>query len=81
MIETMQLTPELAVEAVNEVLGTKRQQWEPVDEHASLEALRLDSLELAELFAALEERSGLDLDPDSAGDLQTVGDLARLRAL
>jgi acyl carrier protein len=81
MTQTIQLTPELAVEAVNEVLGTKRQKWEPVGADAPLESLQLDSLELAELFATLEERSGIDLDPDSASTLQTVGDLARLRAL
>jgi len=81
MTQRIQLTSKLAVEAVNEMLGTKRQKWEPVGADASLESLQLDSLELAELFATLEERSGMDLDPDSARDLQTVGDLARLRVL
>lgn len=75
------LTEEMAVEAVNEVLGTKRQRWEPVDGSTSLEKLDLDSLEVAELFATLEDRSGLELDPDSARELETVGDLARIRSL
>lgn len=81
MTETIQLTPDLAVDAVNEVLGSKRQRWEDVDAGSSLESLDLDSLELAELFATLEERAGVDLDPDSARDLETVGDLAKLRPL
>jgi acyl carrier protein len=74
-----QLTPTMAVEAVNEVLGSKRQRWAAVDESTPLEELDLDSLEVAELFATLEDRSGLELDPDSARSLTTVGDLAQLR--
>ena len=81
MPETMLLTPEAVVDAVNEVMGSKRQHWVEVDRDTPLDRLELDSLELAELFATLEEVSGLDLDPDSARELETVGDLARLRAL
>lgn len=80
-VQQQSLTEEMVVEAVNEVLGNKRQRWEPVDASASLEQLDLDSLEVAELFATLEDRSGLELDPDSARELQTVGDLAQIRAL
>lgn len=74
-----QLTPAMAVEAVNEVLGSKRQRWTAIDESTRLDQLDLDSLEVAELFATLEDRSGLELDPDSARSLTTVGDLAQLR--
>ena len=77
---TMELTAEMAVQAVNEMLTVKRQNCEPVQEDTPLESLELDSLELAELFAMLEDWSGLELDPDSARDLVTVGDLAGLRA-
>jgi len=74
-----ELTVQMAVEAVNEVLANKRKRVAHVDEDVPLESLHLDSLEVAELFAALEERCGLELDPDSARSLQTVGDLARLQ--
>ncbi|MDP8942518.1 MAG: phosphopantetheine-binding protein [Actinomycetota bacterium] len=76
-----ELTEEMAVDAVNEVLASKRERWTPVDSSTLLERLDLDSLDVAELFATLEDRSGLDLDPDSANALRTVGDLARLRTV
>jgi acyl carrier protein len=67
------------VAAVNEVLGIKRQQFEPVDARTRLLDLQLDSLDVAELFMALEDHLGCELDPQSARALETVGDLARLR--
>lgn len=70
----------MAIDAVNEVLGSKRAKWQPVDASTSLESLDLDSLEVAELFATLEDRSGLDLNPESSGDLHSVADLANLRS-
>jgi acyl carrier protein len=74
-----ELTVEMVVEAVNEVLGTKRQSFEEVTPDTELNDLGLDSLEVAELFATLEDRSGLELDPDSARSVLTVGDLAQLQ--
>ena len=74
-----ELTEEMAVEAVNEVLATKRQLVDSVAPDTKLRDLDLDSLEVAELFATLEDRSGLELDPDSARSLESVGDLARLQ--
>jgi acyl carrier protein len=73
------LTEEMAVAAVKEVLANTRRRDRQVDAAVELESLGLDSLEVAELFAVLEERSGLQLDPDSAESLVTVGDLARLK--
>jgi acyl carrier protein len=67
------------VAAVNEVLGIKRQQFEPVGASTRLLDLQLDSLDVAELFMALEDHLGCELDPQSARSLETVGDLARLR--
>lgn len=78
---TQTLTTEIVVDAVNEVLANKRSQFEPARADTPLEDLGLDSLEVAELFAALEERSGLELDPDSAPAVATVGDLTQLRAV
>ena len=75
------LLEELVVDAVNEVLANKRAQFEPAVAETPLDELSLDSLEVAELFATLEDRSGLELDPDSARDLRTVGDLTKLRVV
>jgi acyl carrier protein len=74
-----ELTEEMAVEAVVDVLGTKRQRFEAVTAETGLSDLDLDSIEVAELFATLEDLSGLELDPDSARALTTVGDLTRLQ--
>jgi acyl carrier protein len=73
-----ELTVEMAVEAVNEVLANKRQRFEEVAPQTQLADLDLDSIEVAELFATLEDRSGLELDPDSASSLESVADLASL---
>lgn len=78
---TTVVTEEMAVNAVNEVLRTKRKRFTPAEASTSLEALDLDSLEVAELFAALEDMCGVDLDPASAEDFDTVSDLTRLQAL
>lgn len=75
------LLEELVVDAVNEVLANTRAQFEPAVAETPLDELSLDSLEVAELFATLEDRSGLELDPDSARDLRTVGDLTKLRVV
>jgi acyl carrier protein len=78
---TLMLTTELVVDAVNEVLANKRAQFEPAEAHTPLDELSLDSLEVAELFATIEDRSGLELDPDSARLLRSVGDLTRLEVV
>jgi acyl carrier protein len=73
------LSERLVVDAVNEVLGVKRRGFEPVEAATPLHDLHLDSLDVAELFMAIEDHSGLELDPDSARGFETVRDLARLR--
>lgn len=73
------LTTQLVVDAVNEVIANKRAQYEPAVAETPLDDLSLDSLEVAELFATIEDRSGLELEPDSARLLKTVGDLTRLQ--
>ncbi|MBS1871203.1 MAG: acyl carrier protein [Actinobacteria bacterium] len=74
-----QLSAALVVDAVNEVLGVKRQRFEPVEARTPLADLQLDSLDVAELFMAIEDHSGCELDPESARSFETVGDLAELR--
>jgi acyl carrier protein len=52
-----------------------------IDADTRLDELSLDSLDLAELFALLEERAGAHLDASSVERVVTVGDLTKLRAL
>jgi acyl carrier protein len=73
------LTEELAVKCVNDVLSAKRRGWVTVDADAGLDDLELDSLDVAEIFAALEDASDLELNPESSAGLTRVGDLAKLR--
>jgi acyl carrier protein len=73
------VTEELVVQAVNEMLASKRRRFEPVRGDTLLSELNFDSLEVAELFATIEDMSGLELDPDSAIAMKTVADLTSLR--
>ncbi len=73
-------TVAMSLEAVNDVLVGRRRGINQVTETTPLDELGFDSLEVAELLAALEDRCGFELDPDSTRSLLTVGDLARLRA-
>ncbi len=75
-----ELTEAMIVTVVNEVLGSKRPRFELVEAATPLAALQLDSLDVAEIFMALEDHAGVELDPDSASAPETVGDLARMRA-
>ena len=78
MSETTVIRLEDAVEAITEILGPGRTR--PVDAESRLLDLGLDSLDAAELFLLLEEKAGFALDPASAGALERVADLTRLRA-
>ena len=40
--------------------------------------LELDSLDLVELVMSIEERFGIQIEDQDAGELQTVGDAVRL---
>lgn len=67
-----------ALAAVREILGPGRG-GTPVEPGSRLVDLGLDSLDAAELFLLLEEKAGQALDPGSAGELERVEDLTRLR--
>lgn len=75
------LTEAIVVEAVNEVLGAKRREFEPIEASTPLAELRLDSLDVAELFMAIEDHAGIEIDPEPVRAMETVGDLVRLRPL
>jgi acyl carrier protein len=72
-------TVAMAVGAANDVLVGQRDGIRRATASTRLDELGFDSLEVAELFAALEDRCGIELDPESAQPLMTVGDLAQLR--
>ncbi len=74
-------TVEIAIEAVNDVLSNKRNGPPAVDASTSLDQLGLDSLEVAEVFTALEDLCGCELDTESPQPIKTVGDLATLGPL
>ena len=74
-------TIEMAIEAVNDVLINKRSGAKEIDASTPLDELGLDSLEVAELFAALEDRCECELDTEPPHPLETVSDLAQLRVL
>ena len=67
------------IQAVNDVLANKRRRFDPVSSNTPLSELNFDSLEVAELFATIEDMSGSRLDPDSAHSIETVADLTRLQ--
>lgn len=69
------------IAAVSEVLATAQADPVPVDAGTELDALGLDSLDFAELFVALEEVGGGEIDPQSIVGITTVGDLTGLRRL
>jgi acyl carrier protein len=77
---TGELSTEQVVDTVNDVMAQRRAGWTPVGAGASLADLALESLDYVELFAALEEVGGFEVDPSSAEELERVGDLVKLRA-
>ena len=74
-------TIEIAIQAVTEVLSNKRSAARTIDATTPLNQLGLDSLEVAEVFTALEDLCGCELDTEPPQPITTVGDLATLRAL
>jgi acyl carrier protein len=79
----MQLTVEVVIEAVREVLDYKPDRPDgelTLTGETPLEALNFSSLDVTELFAILEDRVVHSLDPGSVGEMKTISDVTRLRA-
>jgi acyl carrier protein len=74
-------TIEIAIQAVTDVLSNKRSGARVIDASTPLDELGLDSLEVAEVFTALEDMCGCELDAEPPRPITTVGDLATLRVL
>ncbi len=56
-------------------LGAKLPPEAPVTAGSTLKELGLSSLDLTEIYFAIEERVGTELDPTAAADVKTLGEL------
>jgi acyl carrier protein len=74
------VTLEMALAAITEVLMAKFEARVEVSGDTRLEDLGLDSVDYAVGFIVLEDLVGVELDPESAVDLECVADLSRIRA-
>jgi acyl carrier protein len=70
---------DVVVDALQDVLEARGRPLGALAPDTRLAALGLDSRDIAEFFVRLEERTGTVVDPSSAGGLEVVGDLRRLR--
>lgn len=75
------LTENQVVDAVREVLDEKGRDTTALDIDSPLTDLGMDSVDFAELFMSLEDRSNLRFDPGSAQTIRIVRDLLTLRPL
>lgn len=75
------ITAEDAVRAVSELLEERGRDFGDICADTPVRELGLDSLDVAELFMALEEIAGARIDVDSRQAVVLVGDLAALELL
>ncbi len=75
------IDPNAIVDIVNTVLANTQLDPPHAEADMPLQDLGLTSLDIAELFVALEELAGCELDPQSATGAMTVKDLGDLRCL
>ncbi len=66
------------LEGVTEALVTLGSEREQVTPDATLEALDIDSLDLAELAQIVDERYGVQVAAGDVANIRTVGDLVAL---
>jgi acyl carrier protein len=71
--------------SVDETAGIIRRQLRgklpndaPVAAESTLEGLGLSSLDVTEIYFAIEERVGTELDPTAAADVKTIGELVEV---
>lgn len=72
---------DVAVEAIHDVLEAHGRPLGAIAPDMRLDALGMDSRDIAEVVVRLQERTGTLVDPASADGLELVGDLSRLRLL
>jgi acyl carrier protein len=68
------VTPELIEKSMMEALATMGPEPDQITREAKLEDLEVDSLDLIELLQIAEERFGVEINPEDAKDVKTVGD-------
>jgi acyl carrier protein len=77
---TTVITEEQIEQVVFESLETFGAEREQITPEATLEALDIDSLDLAELSQIVQERFGVELKGSDVADIKTVGDAVKLIA-
>lgn len=68
------ISPEIIESVMVEALATMGPEPAQITREAKLEDLEIDSLDLIELLQIAEERFGVEINPDDAKDVKTVGD-------
>lgn len=69
------LTIETIGELITAQLGRKLPEGTVFTAESDFEELGLSSIDFTEIFVAIEERLGFDLDPAEAADVKTIGEL------
>ena len=67
-------TPELIEKTMIEALANMGPEPDQITRDAKLEDLEVDSLDLIELLQIAEEKFGVEINPEDAKDVTTVGD-------
>ena len=73
-------TPEQIEKVITESLVTFGADADQINREAALEALDIDSLDLAELSQIIEEQFGVELTSSDVAEINTVGDAIDLVA-
>ena len=67
------VTPEAIEQTMIDAIATMGPAREDITRDATFEALDVDSLDLVELLQIAEEEFGVQLNPEDAKDVKTVG--------
>ena len=67
-------SPEVIEETLIDALVAMGPERDQITRSAKLADLEIDSLDLVELLQVAEEQFGVQIDPDEAKDVTTVGD-------
>lgn len=74
-VTTNRLTTEDVARLIRKQLGAKLDEGTAIGPETELEALGLSSLDQTEVFFAIEEFVGKELDPTAGADVETIGEL------
>lgn len=72
---TKQVTIEDVAQLIRKQLGAKLEKGVELGPDTELDALGLSSLDQTEVFFAVEEHVGRELDPTAGADVETIGEL------